>query len=245
MNHIGSEVFWVKFFYWIYGWKIFNKLNIEEQKILTENISFYNNLSVKDKKKFEYRVKRFIKAHHFIGRENLEIDSFVLMMIASSAIIVTFKLNNYLFKHFSTILVYPKNFLSRHTKLMHKGETNPGMQAVVLSFESLLKGIKIENDNLHLGIHEFTHALYFSYEKEYSRESNRFISNYKKVFTLLADKTQKEKVLKSNYFRDYAYENKHEFLAVLTENYFETPIEFKEKLPELFGLVNKLYRIYE
>ncbi len=43
---------------------------------------------------------------------------------------------------------------------------------------------------------------------------------------------------------DYAFENKYEFLAVITENYFETPELFQSKFPELFQLVNRLYKIY-
>jgi len=238
------ELIVMHLFYWIGSLSIFNKLNTEKKKILSDNISFYNKLSKVDKRKFEYRITRFVNKHEFIGREGLQITPFVEMMVSAAPIMLTFHLQNYLFKHFKTILIYPKNFLSRQTNQMHKGETNPGMEAVVLSFESLLKGITIEDDNLHLGIHEFSHALYFSYVKQTTVEAIRFKSTVKKMFKLISKPNQKQKLLAANYVREYGYENKHEFLAVITENYFETPKEFKQKLPKLFKLVNKLYKIY-
>ena len=41
----------------------------------------------------------------------------------------------------------------------------------------------------------------------------------------------KDQLVKSEYFRDYAYTNQFEFLAVLTENFIETPEDFKYQFP--------------
>jgi len=72
----------------------------------------------------------------------------------------------------------------------------------------------------------------------------QFISNFKKVLEFLENKSMRDKLIKANYFRDYAFENQYEFLSVITENYFETPSDFHSKLPELFVMVNRLYCIY-
>ena len=220
------------------------KLTTSEKKVLENNVTFYRNLSVKNKRKFEYRVSKFISKHHFIGRENLLVTPAIKVIISSVAIMLTFKMKHFLYNHFKNIIIYPKDYLSSISKNLHKGETNPKAKTIVFSWEGLIEGIKIEDDNLNLGIHEFTHALFFSFLKQSNLEAKRFIKNHKRILSFLVDKKEQKKLINANYFREYAFENQFEFLAVITENYFETPKEFKQKLPELFLLVNKLYKIY-
>lgn len=220
------------------------RIKPSHKKIINDNFKFYRRLSAYDKRKFDYRVREFIKAHHFSGREDVVITPVKKTVIASIAVMLTFKMSKYLYRQFENIIVYPKNYLSQITNQRHRGETNPRAKTIVFSWEGIVEGIKVEDDNLNLGIHEFTHALYFSFLYDNSFEATEFIANFKKVLVFLEDKTMRGKLIKANYFREYAYENQHEFLAVITENYFETPADFHTKLPELFLLVNKLYGIY-
>lgn len=220
------------------------KMNPSLKKVLENNINFYKKLDKKDKRKFEYRVSRFIKAHNFIGRNKIIITPVKKVIIASITVMITFKKRNYLYNHFKNIIVYPKNYLSEASNQIHKGETNPRVKTIVFSWKGFVEGIQIPNDNLNLGIHEFTHALYFSFLKQNSLEANKFINDYDGILIFLNNTIEKQKLLDSNYFRDYAYENQHEFLAVITENYFETPDQFHTKLPELFLMINRLYGIY-
>jgi Mlc titration factor MtfA (ptsG expression regulator) len=46
--------------------------------------------------------------------------------------------------------------------------------------------------------------------------------------------------IESSYFRDYAYLNSVEFIAVILEHFFETPSEFEARFPELYGKVKKM-----
>ncbi len=222
----------------------FYKLKSSELKILENNVTFYRKLSIKEKRKFEYRVSRFISKHNFISREGVVITPIVKVVISSIAIMLTFRMRHYLYNHFKNIIIYPKDYLSINTKRLHKGETNPKAKAIVFSWEGFIEGIKIEDDNLNLGIHEFTHALFFSFLKQSNFEAKQFIRRHKKILSFLEDKKEQKKLIDANYFREYAFENQFEFLAVITENYFETPNDFKDKLPELFGLVNNMYKIY-
>ncbi|HBS12368.1 MAG TPA: hypothetical protein DEO36_07490, partial [Flavobacteriaceae bacterium] len=91
------------------------------KKVLKNNIDFYKRLNAYDKLKFEYRVSKFIKKHNFVGRGNVVISPVKKVIISSIAIMITFKMQNYLYKHFENILIYPSNFLSKATNQMHKG----------------------------------------------------------------------------------------------------------------------------
>jgi Mlc titration factor MtfA (ptsG expression regulator) len=220
------------------------KIRPSHKKIIEDNFKFYRRLSNYDKKKFDYRVRRFIQTHKFVGREDIVITPVKKTVIASIAVMLTFRMSKYLYRQFENIIVYPKNYLSSITKHEHRGETNPRAKTIVFSWEGIVEGINVEDDNLNLGIHEFTHALYFSFLKDGSYEAMQFISNFKKVLEFLENKSMRDKLIKANYFRDYAFENQYEFLSVITENYFETPSDFHSKLPELFVMVNRLYCIY-
>jgi len=220
------------------------KIKASHKKIITDNFKFYRQLSSYDKRKFDYRVHKFINNHKFVGREDVVITPVKKTVIASIAVMLTFRMSKFLYRQFENIIVYPKNYLSSITKHEHRGETNPRAKTIVFSWEGIVEGIKVEDDNLNLGIHEFTHALYFSFLKDGSYEATQFITNFKKVLEFLENKSMRDKLIKVNYFRGYAFENQYEFLAVITENYFETPGEFHTKLPELFLLVNRLYKIY-
>ncbi len=222
----------------------FHKMEPSLKKVLENSNDFYKQLNKKDKRKFEYRVLKFTKEHNFIGRKEIIISPVKEVIISSIAIMITFKMRNYLYKHFKNIIVYPSNYLSLTTNQLHKGETNPKVKAIVFSWEGFVKGIQIQDDNLNLGIHEFTHALYFSFLKQHNGEAKNFIRNVKNVLHYINDPLEKKNILATDYLRDYAFENQHEFLAVITENYFETPTEFHTKLPQLFIVVNSLYKIY-
>jgi Mlc titration factor MtfA (ptsG expression regulator) len=46
----------------------------------------------------------------------------------------------------------------------------------------------------------------------------------------------------SDYFREYGHTNMHEFFAVATENYVETPQRFKKEFPVLYNLMGKMLK---
>jgi hypothetical protein len=122
----------------------------------------------------------------------------------------------------------------------HKGEFNPKMKAIVFSWSDFLSGHQITNNNINLGLHEFTHALYISSKKRNYSSDVIFIDEFNAILEYLQDADFRQKMMNDSYFRDYAYENQFEFLAVLLEHFFETPDDFKRFYPELFELVKRM-----
>ena len=186
---------------------------------------------------------RFISNHDFKSRGGIEITEEIKLLIAATAIKVSFGYRKYLFSIIDTIIVYPKDYFSNITNQQHKGETNPRYKAVVFSWEDFKEGLKIENDNLNLGLHEFTHAMQFSFKNKQSTSASYFKRNYNDLLYFLEDKNEQKKLINSGYLRAYAFENQYEFLAVLVEHYFETPQEFSQKLPEVFNYVRRILNI--
>ena len=49
----------------------------------------------------------------------------------------------------------------------------------------------------------------------------------------------------SDYIRIYAYTNEFEFIAVILEHFFETPVQFKREFPELYEKVRSMINFSE
>lgn len=214
-----------------------NKLTENQRAILVDEFSFYNKLTDKEKCVFEHRVLRFIKYHTFVGREDLYVTERMQLLISATAIMLTFGFDRYLLSKFETILVYPQDYFSNVTQQYHKGEANPTYKTLVFSWEDFEEGIKIEDDNLNLGIHEITHAIHFSFLTEKSYSATHFLKHYKLLLLSLKNKEAQKRLIEMKYLRDYAFENQYEFLSVLVEHFFETPEEFRAKLPNIYHRV--------
>lgn len=213
------------------------KLSQNQRAILVKEFSFYNKLTLKEQCIFEHRVLRFVDYHTFVGRENLCVTERMQLLISATAIMLTFGFDRYLFSNFETILVYPQDYFSTITQQYHKGEANPKYKTIVFSWEDFEEGIKIEDDNLNLGIHELAHALHFSFLTEKSYSATHFLKHYRLLLRSLRDKEAQKRLIEINYLRAYAFENQYEFLSVLIEHFFETPKEFQTKLPNIYNRV--------
>jgi hypothetical protein len=99
---------------------------------------------------------------------------------------------------------------------------------------------EISNDNLNLGIHEFTHVLHHHSLYSQDASSLTFKKNFQRVLTIIENPQARQKLIKSEYFRVYAFTNSFEFVSVAIEHYFETPNQFKQEFPVLFKHVSRM-----
>lgn len=216
------------------------KLSPSEKMILENEVNYYKKLSAKHQKYFEHRVAKFLQRHPIIPREGMRITPQMRVLIASSSTSLTFGLKRYTYNSFNAVLVYPNIYYSTITEQYHKGEFNPKNKVLVFSWEHFLEGKKNPSDNVNLGLHEFAHALHFDMKSENHPNSHRFKKYFLRLLLELRNPHKREKILNTSYFREYAFENKYEFLAVLVEHYFETPDLFKEEFPLLFENLRKM-----
>jgi len=219
------------------------ELNEFHRGLLVRYSTFYKRLSISDKKRFEHRVRRFIENHNFIGREGVVITPRMKLLISSTAVMLTFGMRRYLFSEFDNIIIYPKDYMSNITKRQHKGETNPRLRTIVFSWDDFMEGVKIEHDNLNLGLHELTHAMHLSFLKHKSFTAIVFLDHFSTLLEKLKDRKLQRKIVNSGYLRQYGFRNEYEFLAVLVEHFFETPQEFNKKLPEIYNMVRQMLNL--
>ena len=232
----------------LYFYFFTKKLSVHHKEILSYHFPFYRRLSFKNQQYFDHRVVKFIENIQFVSRENIEVTFEMKLLIASTSTMLTFGMQKYLYTVLNTIIVYPSSFYSTVNGNLHKGEFNPKLKIVVFSWEDFYKGIKIDDDNLNLGIHEFSHVLLFqsSLKVKYGIASNYIFSDYyNEIINDLKNPEFIKSLIDSHYFRDYAFVNSVEFIAVILEQFFETPEQFKELFPELFHKVKKMINYNE
>ncbi|WP_281336507.1 zinc-dependent peptidase [Flavobacterium eburneipallidum] len=216
---------------YLYFYLIPKKLTSHQKQILEKEFPFYKKLPSKKKIYFEHRVKSFITQYKFIGKEELVITDEIKITIAGTYIQLTFGMRDYLIGLFKTIVVYPKVYYSNANQNYHKGEFNPRLKAIIFSWEDFLLGHATKNDNINLGFHEFSHVLHLHCLKSNEPSAIIFYDGLNKIAQYFND----ENLRNIGYFREYAFENQFEFLAVVFENFFETPQTLKTTYPELYA----------
>ncbi len=219
----------------------FRKLTADQKVILEKDFQFYGKLDPKEQRFFEHRVASFIKDKFFIGREGLRPTDEMKVMISATAVMLTFGFRDFYIGLINKIFIYPGEFYSNMNQDYHQGELNPKLKALVISWEHFKKGFEISNDNLNLGIHEFAHAVHLNSLKEKDVSSTIFEDSYKELIDLLSNQEDlRKQLVETEYFRDYAYTNQFEFLAVLIETFIETPQELKKQFPQVYQKVQQM-----
>jgi MtfA peptidase len=214
----------------------FKKLSVEDIGILQKFFPYYRNLSDKHQREFVERLRYFLVSKTFFPRGELkEITREMELLIGATAVMVTFGFRNVRLSHFSKILVYPDDYYSTINKKYHRGEVNPKLGIIVLSWKSFVEGFMSPKDGVNLGIHEMAHALKLENQIHYNQESNFFNPQRWKVYAKFAQEEMlKIKSKTGSFFRASAAIDSHEFFAVALESFFEKPSDFKNHQPELY-----------
>lgn len=212
------------------------------QFILRQKFRFYQQLTPKQRRYFEHRVAVFLKEKDFVGK-GLTVTEEMKILIAATAVKMMFGFRDYKLQIIQRVLIYPEKFYSHTNEAYHIGEFNPKLQLLVFSWKDFEEGYRIEDDNLNLAVHEMVHAIHFNYLKRKGKSSSAsiFLNSYNELISLLNDSPKiKAKMVESNYFRAYGFTNQYEFLAVLIENFIETPTKFKTEFPQVYSKVKQM-----
>ena len=217
------------------------RLSKNQKEILIKQFKFYRRLSPQHQRYFEHRVAAFIKDKTFVGREGLFVTEEMKVLISATAVMLTFGFRDFYIGLIGNIFIYPNEFYSSANESYHKGEFNPKLQTLVLSWKDFQKGFEDEKDNINLGIHEFAHAIHLNSIKERDVSSTIFSDSFKELTDLLAhEEVLRKSLIESKYFREYAYTNQYEFLAVIIETFIESPDEFRLQFPQVYDKAKQM-----
>lgn len=216
-------------------------LSNKEQEIVARNFVMYDRLPETYRKKCNERIVWFRSKKSFVFYGNVTQTEELRLILSATAAFMSLGLKNYrMHRSLFRIIVYPSQYYSKVNRRYHLGEYNPKFKTLVLSADKIRKGFEIPDDNKNLAIHEFAHALSFEMLKKGSWEARRFRVGRRKIKRLFEKQSFRQKLVSTQYFREYGMTNLHEFFSVAVENYFETPSVFHLEFPELFDIIQRM-----
>lgn len=194
---------------------------------------YYRQLSPAMQRRFESRVARCMHKLVILGKDGLVVTPEMRMKVCAGLVKLTFGYRKYIIDGYKEVWLYPNHYRSPITGHMHKGETQ-SRGLVLFSWPDLAAGFENPTDNLHLGLHEWSHALWLALYK--NREvDNRLQINHTAWDNLIADTSRIKRWKETGYLRAYAFTNNMELFACTVESFFETPAEMAKIHPELYA----------
>lgn len=212
------------------------------RKILLKSCRYYQQLPAARRPAFERKVQHFIMLKRFVPRQLASVTAEMKVLIAATAVQLTFGLPHVYLRHFRTILVYPDTYYSTISRKYHKGEVNPAWGIIVLSWRNFVEGFVDPSDSINLGLHEMAHALRL--ENLIRNAEHGFLDpeQMEQWESMSLKELHKIRKGESHFFRGYAGVNEEEFFAIAVENFFERPQQFWQQLPELYQLLSLLLK---
>jgi Mlc titration factor MtfA (ptsG expression regulator) len=200
--------------------------------IISQYISYFNDLSDAGKKRFLERTIHFRSIKHFsyIGMEE---KKEIPILISAAAVQITFGLEKYELPFFKNIYVTPDAYQRTGEKEIFVGHVSP--EGIFISWKYFLKGYSDATDNVNAAIHEMAHALEHENFISETDVDSRFKDAFARFSSVSGPVFASAIVNHRSYLRDYAFTNVQEFWAVSVEAFFENPSGLKQHLPQLYG----------
>jgi len=214
--------------------------------ILAEQVPFYGQLDESRKKEFENRVQQFLARVRITGVKT-SIEDLDRVLIGASAIIPIFNFPTWEYCNLNEVLVYPDSF--DHEFQQQGGErsilgmvgSGPLNNVMLLSQHELRQAFINKTGKDNTAIHEFVHLLD---KTDGSVDGVPELFLDKKYITPWVQLMQRKiKAIMENRsdINPYGATNEAEFFAVVSEYFFERPKLLKEKHPELYESLEKIF----
>jgi len=216
------------------------------REVLQERVGFYNALSQREKKRFEFKVYEFLVNCKIVGVE-VNVTYIDKLLVAASAVIPIFNFPQWKYVNLDKVYLLPDAF---NQKFQSKGPDRRILGAVgsgamegkmVLSKKALHHGFSNDTDKQNTAVHEFVHLIDKMDGKVdgipdvLMRNSSAlpWLELIKKGITDIKEK-------KSD-INPYGATNEAEFFSVASEYFFERPDLLEKKHPELYSKMEVLF----
>ncbi|WP_339924539.1 M90 family metallopeptidase [uncultured Cyclobacterium sp.] len=217
------------------------------KNVLNNTVSYYRSLSSEEQKRFEYKIQEFLLNCKITGIKTA-IDLTDKILVAASAIIPIFGFEDWKYINLYEVLIYPtlfnEGFATEGENRSVAGMVGNGpMEGVmILSQKALKLGFQNETDKKNTAIHEFVHLIdkidgtvdgvpASLMERQYTIPWLDFIN--KKLLEIQEGKSD---------MNPYGGTNQAEFFSVASEYFFERPKLLKRKHPELYKLLEGVFK---
>jgi Mlc titration factor MtfA (ptsG expression regulator) len=217
------------------------------RELLTDYVEFYRQLDDKGKEAFDERAEHFLSAVQITG-VNAVAEDIDRLLIAAGAIIPVYAIPDWQYINLHEVLLYPGTF---NQDFDQGGSDRPvtgmvgtgAMQHVMIITKwQLRQGFINRNDARNTAIHEFVHLIdkmdgTMDGVPEIILE-RKYVNQWKQLMDATIQQMK-------NYGSDidmYGATNQAEFFAVISEYFFEQPALLKANHPELYEMLQRIYK---
>jgi Mlc titration factor MtfA (ptsG expression regulator) len=223
--------------------------------IIEKNVPYYSCLSKEKRRRLGGLVQVFLDEKHFEGCGGLRITDEIRLTIAAQACILLLGLRNDFYPELQSILVYPHAYFAPMKRVLPDGTVLETAQkrlgetwskgSLVLAWDDVKRSTIDIHDGHNVVFHEFAHQL--DYESGAAEGAPRLPSRSRysawarvlgaEYESLIADILHHRKTLLDS----YGATNPAEFFAVVTEFFFEKPVQLKKRHPAMYDQLRLFY----
>ncbi len=224
--------------------------------IIERNVPYYRHLPPEDQRELQGLIQVFIAEKRFEGCGGLRMTDEIRVTIAAQSCILLLHRDTDIYPDLFSILVYPDAYVAPAPGRDRMGAITEDLEvrlgeswnrgAIVLSWSDTLHGAADIHDGHNVVFHEFAHqidiedgradgaprlpkaAMYTAWARVLGHEYRALIDSIEHRQRTLLDR--------------YGAKSPAEFFAVITEFFFERPIELKVLHPELYEELKGFYR---
>ena len=210
---------------------------------LDARVPFFRTLSPELRQSFLDKLKVFAWEKEFIGAGGLEVTDEIRVVISATAVQLVVHLDLSYYDRLREVIVYPSAFRIPDRTGGVLGEAK-NWGSVILSWESVLAGLRNPGDGHDTATHEFAHVLDRADGAFDGTPNLRAYSHYRAWSAVMSEhfhKLQQGQRRERQVLDDYGGLNEAEFFAVATESFFEKPRQMQEKTPELYEELKRFY----
>jgi len=212
------------------------------KNILEDKVGFFKKLNAEEKKLFEYKIHVFLLNVRIIGMQT-DVSHEDRVLIAAGAIIPVFKFRQWYYRGLIEVHLYPDKFQVPNSDKMANGLVGWGAMEgkMMLSKKALHHGFDDPTDGKNIAIHEFVH-LFDKADGEVDSvlESVMDEDDIEPWLYIIQSKMNEINEGKSD-IRPYGGVNQSEFLAVVSEYFFEKPEQMKTEHPGLYNAMDSFF----
>jgi Mlc titration factor MtfA (ptsG expression regulator) len=225
-------------------------------EFLARHVPHYNRLAAAERAKLDDDVRLLVAEKRWEGCGGLALTEEIRVGIAGQACLLILGLDIDLYDSVTSILVYPTGYrtprvltisdtgtLHDETAVMGEAERRG---AIVISWHDAREGGRHSEPGANVVVHEFAHAidtrlgaaegvpplanrrLRIDWRRVMSQEYERLVRAADRGRVTLLD--------------HYGAESETEFFAVVTESFFQQPLELRREHRELYDLLKEFYR---
>ena len=222
-----------------------------------QNVPFVKSLSGEDRSRLDGLIQIFLDEKWFTGCGDLEITDEIRLTIAAQACVLLLRLDvEEVYPSLTTVVVYPHAYVANARRVVSGGIVIEGREVrlgeswdrgtLVLSWDDVKKGAADLHDGHNVVFHEFAHQLDQQAGGPHGTPELGGRSRYLAWGRVLGEEYQQLVDAVAHHrptaIDAYGATNPAEFFAVVTESFFEKPIQLNRRHPELYDELRRFYR---